>query len=164
MILRGCPTPDSATGLQPRRECSRSRQPRRTRRSWRPKLDCVSTISGQAIGLRTPMQKRSSGEAHGKTLPAVHNRRLQLEVDSASRGKTSWPRLEDRQSGDYLENRCHRLPHVAPWIKIYFFPVFTRVNVMATAWGLWVWKQPQTARVSALSPTSLEPCYVRIAR
>lgn len=40
------------------------------------------------------MHKRSSGELHGKTLPAVHNRLSQLMVDSASRANSSWPRLK----------------------------------------------------------------------
>jgi len=102
------------------------------------------------------MQKRSSGELHGKRLPVVLNRRLQLTVDSGSRAKSSWPRLEDRQSGDCHENRCHRLPHKALCDQN-IFPrrvyAFMRPNVMATLWVLWVQKQPHAANVSALSPT-----------
>lgn len=139
-ILRGCPTPDSTTGLQPRRECSRSRQPRRTRRPWRPKLDCVSRISGQAIGPSNPQRKRARVEKYTvKRSRRSHNRRLQLAVDSASRADSSWPRREDRQSGDFLQNRCHRLPQKGcPGAEYCPSPCLRASTSRATFWALWV--------------------------
>lgn len=81
------------------------------------------------------------------------NRRLQLTVDSGSRAKFSWPRLEDRQSGDCQDNRCHRLPHMALWDQNAFprrVYASMRPDVMATLWVLWVRNRLHTASVSAL--------------
>lgn len=59
-----------------------------------------------------------------RSITGCHNGRLIQHHARIPLGRASRSAI-----GDYLDNRCHRLPQKAPWIKMPFLALWTRVNV-----------------------------------